>query len=123
MRWLRFQMEASGQGESEFWLLEMSIGTWELSGWLGGLHQWRRLLGADLLLSRFLSDSPTATPEWPGPLPHRLLLSGVFRVCHCHWDHTLQQVAGTEPKAFLLSPPAAHPYGCHQEVWEEQLLA
>lgn len=67
---------------------------------LGGLSD------SDLLLSCFLSDRPVATPEWPGPLPHRLLLAGVFRICHCHWYHTVQQMAGTEPEAFLLSPPA-----------------
>ena len=60
---------------------------------------------SDLLLSCFLSDSPAASPQRPGPLSHRLFLSGVFRLCHCHRNHPLQQMAGPESEAFLLSAP------------------
>lgn len=62
--------------------------------------------GSDLLLSCFPSDSPSATPRWTGSLPYRLFLTGVLCICHCHWHHTLQQVAGPEPQTFLLNPPA-----------------
>lgn len=106
-RQLHFWIKSSGKGESEFCLPEWALEPGALACWWSFLMG--RLPGPDLLLSCFLSDSPAAAPKWPGPLPHCLLLSGVFRVCHCHWDHTVQQVAGTEPKAFLLSPSAATP--------------
>lgn len=81
-------------------LPEMSVRNWGLdippTGWAPD---------SDMLPSCFLSDCPIAPPEWPGPLPHRLFLAGVFRICHCHWHHTVQQMAGTEPEAFLLSYP------------------
>lgn len=87
------------------------------------LPYWVGSLFSDLLLSCFLSDSSTAAPEWPGPLPHRLFLPGVFCICHSHWYHTLQQMAGTEPKALLLSPPATTSVTVAREVWREQTLA
>uniref|UniRef100_A0A8U8BYG2 Lectin, mannose binding 2 like n=1 Tax=Geospiza parvula TaxID=87175 RepID=A0A8U8BYG2_GEOPR len=42
--------------------------------------------------------------ERPGPVPHRLLLAGGPRLRHRHRHHPLQQVAGAEPQALLLTP-------------------
>ncbi|XP_074415405.1 VIP36-like protein isoform X5 [Zonotrichia albicollis] len=52
--------------------------------------------------------------ERPGPVPHRLLLAGGPRLRHRHRHHPLQQVAGAEPQALLLTPTPGGPHPhCH----------
>lgn len=103
-------LEPPGRGRSGIWFLRS--GDWTPSCLIVGWAPY-----SSLLLFSLLSDSTTNAPEWPGSLPYCLLLLGVFRICHCHRDHTLQQMAGPEPETLLLSCCRQSLYGVYHKVW------